>query len=204
MEALKSQSGLAMSALKARASSILKLLSDRYRPSGHTFATPSSRGSLQSCRSRGLTRSYPPTNGKAGGKLPAGNAALRSPALSFSAASRKAATNHAIALPELIAHPGAQRMEERRGRSLGALRTIVGMLAQDRRDAQRLAACSRPSGRGLLVDLMDQVESPRSPDFGRKVLPAGERERGAAFRRSRTGDGRTSLPGCGRRTPGSG
>jgi hypothetical protein len=40
-------------------------------------------------------RSYPPTKGKAGGKLPSGKAALRSPARSFSEASRKAATNQA-------------------------------------------------------------------------------------------------------------
>jgi hypothetical protein len=31
-------------------------------------------------------RAYPPTNGNAGGKLPAGNATLRSPARSFAAA----------------------------------------------------------------------------------------------------------------------
>jgi len=34
------------------------------------------------------------TKGKAGGKLPAGNRAIRSPARSFADASRKAATNH--------------------------------------------------------------------------------------------------------------
>ncbi len=37
---------------------------------------------------------YAATNGKAGGKLPAGNLAVRSPARSFWAASRKVATNH--------------------------------------------------------------------------------------------------------------
>jgi len=35
----------------------------------------------------------PITKGKAGGKLPAGNLAIRSPARSFADASRKAATN---------------------------------------------------------------------------------------------------------------
>ena len=38
--------------------------------------------------------SYPATNGKAGGKLPAGNDTVQFPARSFSGASRKAATNH--------------------------------------------------------------------------------------------------------------
>lgn len=38
--------------------------------------------------------SYPATNDKAGGKLPAGNDTIRFPARSFSEASRKAATNH--------------------------------------------------------------------------------------------------------------
>ena len=38
--------------------------------------------------------SYPATNGRAGGKLPAGNDTSRFPARSFSEASRKAATNH--------------------------------------------------------------------------------------------------------------
>src|SRR5262245_14107207 len=38
---------------------------------------------------------YPATNGRAGGKLPAGNRANRSPDWSFADASRKAATNHA-------------------------------------------------------------------------------------------------------------
>src|SRR4051794_11092883 len=38
---------------------------------------------------------YPATNGRAGGKLPAGKTALRLPCRSFSAACRKAATNQA-------------------------------------------------------------------------------------------------------------
>lgn len=40
---------------------------------------------------------YPATNGKAGGKLPTGNFAVRSPVLSFSEASRKTPTNHRYA-----------------------------------------------------------------------------------------------------------
>ena len=38
---------------------------------------------------------HPPTNGRPGGKLPLGKGAARSPARSFSASSRKAATNQA-------------------------------------------------------------------------------------------------------------
>ncbi len=39
-------------------------------------------------------RDYPATKGRAGGKLPAGNGALRSPAFDASAAVRNVATNH--------------------------------------------------------------------------------------------------------------
>jgi hypothetical protein len=41
-----------------------------------------------------VSNADPATKGKAGGKLPAGNLASRSPARSFADASRKAATNH--------------------------------------------------------------------------------------------------------------
>jgi hypothetical protein len=80
-----------------------------------------------------------------------------------------------VGFPELAAHRGAHRMEERCGRPLRMLRTIMGMLTQDRGDAQRLASRSRPSGRHLSFDLMDQAEGPRSPELGWQVLPARKR-----------------------------
>jgi hypothetical protein len=51
---------------------------------------PSSGGRLSKIRSRSA---YPGTKGSAGGKLPAGKQAVRSPRRSFSAASRKAPKN---------------------------------------------------------------------------------------------------------------
>src|ERR1700709_1110425 len=50
----------------------------------------------------------------------------------------------------------------------------MGMSAQDRRGAERLASRCRSSDRGFLLDLMNQVESAGSPDVFRKVLPTGE------------------------------
>jgi hypothetical protein len=80
-----------------------------------------------------------------------------------------------IGLPELLTYPGAQRMEERSGGSLRVLRPIVGVLTQNRRDAQRLASRSLGPGCGFLFDLMDQVKGAFSPDRLRKVLPAWEK-----------------------------
>jgi hypothetical protein len=68
-------------------------------PFGDTSGLPShgSRCKWPSNRPCGCQRSspavYPATKGSPGGKLPAGNGALRSPALDFSAAAPKAATN---------------------------------------------------------------------------------------------------------------
>ena len=50
---------------------------------------------ILSLRSSGDVFLQPATNGRAGGKLPAGKQAVRSPRRSFSAASRNAATNEA-------------------------------------------------------------------------------------------------------------
>ena len=74
--------------------SIWEILFDLYWSSGHTLALPplEKLAPVAVGRAAGIGN-YLPTNGKAGGKLPAGNDTLRSPALSFSAASRKAATN---------------------------------------------------------------------------------------------------------------
>ena len=51
-----------------------------------------SRIGLEAVKER-RQRGYPGTKGSPGGKLPAGNGALRSPAFNFSAAFRKSATN---------------------------------------------------------------------------------------------------------------
>ena len=64
-------------------------------PSGHTSTPPLREAHFKICGPRGLKKRYPPTKGRAGGKLPSGNAALRSPARNFSDAVRKAATNQA-------------------------------------------------------------------------------------------------------------
>ncbi len=80
-----------------------------------------------------------------------------------------------IGLPESPPYAGAHCMEERSGRSLRMLRPIMGVLTQNRRDPQRLTSRSRGPGCGLLFDLMDQVKGAFSPDWLRKVSPAGER-----------------------------
>jgi hypothetical protein len=80
-----------------------------------------------------------------------------------------------IRLPELAANPFARGAEERRGRSLLMLRTIMGMLAQDRGGGERLALLPRHPRRGFLFDLMNQVASEPSPDVFRWMLPAGQR-----------------------------
>jgi len=65
-------------------------------PTGVGGVVPRSKSRLrESVGSLARRGDYPPTNGSAGGKHPAGKAALRSPAFSFSAACRKAATNQA-------------------------------------------------------------------------------------------------------------
>lgn len=62
---------------------------------GHTSASRSSPNAKLHAIIKlfGLPPPYPPTNFKAGGKLPTGKTAVRSPALSFSAATRKAPKN---------------------------------------------------------------------------------------------------------------
>jgi hypothetical protein len=95
LEALDVASQPHRKGLEAPARSVLEMLSGLSRPSGRTLLCLRSRRlALNAVGPRNLKRNYPPTNGKAGGKLPAGNVALRSPARSFSEASRKAATNH--------------------------------------------------------------------------------------------------------------
>jgi hypothetical protein len=81
----------------------------------------------------------------------------------------------AVGFPELAAYRGADDVEERRGRSLRVPGTAVGTLTQNRRGSERLASRSRPLQGGLLVDLMDQMESTGPPDRFRKILPARER-----------------------------
>src|SRR5436305_14271089 len=66
-------------------------------------------------------------------------------------------------------------MEERRGRSLRVLRTVVRVPAQNRRGSQRLACGRRCPERGLLYDLIEQMKRATSPDVRGKVLPARER-----------------------------
>lgn len=115
---------------------------------GHTLPRPLREAHSKVGGPRGLERSYyPPTKGRAGGKLPSGNTALRSPARSFSEASRKAATNQAWASQsswrtlELRTRssrrrrrgerePGASRWEPRRssnqGNSYDRVQTVIG------------------------------------------------------------------------------
>ena len=66
-------------------------------------------------------------------------------------------------------------MEQRGGRPLRALRSVVGRLAPNGRYPQRLAPHSGPPGRGLLLDLMDQLEGALLPNLQGEVLPTGKR-----------------------------
>jgi hypothetical protein len=83
----------------------------------------------------------------------------------------------AISFPKLAADPGARGVEERSGGPLGMLRTIEGMLSQDRRRSERLVSRTGTLDRGLLFDLTNQVEGASSPDVLRQMLPAGERRK---------------------------
>ena len=65
----------------------------RRRSATGAHVSPGNKVTATSVGRQKPRKGHPPTNGKAGGKLPRGKAALRSPARSFSAASRKAATN---------------------------------------------------------------------------------------------------------------
>ena len=62
---------------------------------GYTSSEQEHLATRESVGRRPWAGDYPPTKGRAGGKLPVGKATLRSPAFSFSAACRKAATNQA-------------------------------------------------------------------------------------------------------------
>ena len=88
----------------------------------------------------------------------------------------------AVALPKLLADPGARGVEERSGGFLGILWTIEGMLSQDRRGSERLVSRSGPLGGRLHFDLLNQGESASSPNLFRKVLPAGERREMQGFK----------------------
>jgi hypothetical protein len=64
--------------------------------------------------SQHLLGDYPPTKGRAGGKLPIGKAALRSPDFNFSAACRKAALRVEARLPPAVRPGLAYRFANRR------------------------------------------------------------------------------------------
>jgi hypothetical protein len=63
----------------------------------------------------GYPLAHSPTNDSAGGKLPMGKTAVRSPAFSFSAASRKGGDEGVVACPEIVPDAPGRGKEERRG-----------------------------------------------------------------------------------------
>jgi hypothetical protein len=123
------------------------------------------------------------TKGRAGGKLPSGNLAVRSPARQRSAASRKAARNRWYALVELMTDAASERMEERRGGFLWLGRLVERRLRTHGGGTENRGSAFLATLGGCLLDSLHDGADPRADLLRRQVLPTGQRRESHRLRR---------------------
>src|SRR5215203_1950993 len=89
-----------------------------------------------------------------------------------------------VASVKILACRLGQGMEERRRRLLGALRSLVRLLALNGGNPENLASRSLALRRGVRLDLRDQIGGEPSLGLDREVLPAGQVREGERLGRS--------------------
>jgi hypothetical protein len=115
----------------------------------------------------------PATKGRAGGKLPPGNGASRSPPAQSLRGLPEGGDEPGIGVVEGLADDLGRRMDERRRRTGEGGRTIERVLRQDRGDSRHGQAFVAPRKGRLGFDGLHQGRDALSIDLGRQVSPAG-------------------------------